>query len=97
MNRNVIRLTESELRDVIKESVKTILMENHEEPIFGIEMYDFDGDGFSQSTDRDFADEQYTMEEAMREAEYYLQHNPNLETVIRVYNKETNETVKLFV
>ena len=95
-NRNVVRLTESQLKQIVSESVKSILRES-EEPIYGVEMYEFDGNVFSQATDWDFASQQYTKGEAMQEAEYYLQNNPDLETVVRVYNKKTGETVQLFV
>lgn len=108
MDKKRVRLSESDLHRYIKESVKTYitrlskrryLREDQETAEDGrhyaLNVYEWSGDGFGNSTNWDQEWANFTKREAMAEAEYYAQHC-NLPEIAVVIDKTTREAIAFF-
>lgn len=92
--KNTIKLTESRLRNIIMETVKKALKESADNAHYGVSMFDIETN--KESTDWDFAWEDYTLGDALAEAEYFVSNNPDLGEYAVVYDKNSGKRIKTF-
>ena len=92
--KNTIRLTESRLRNIIMETVKRALKESADNAHYGVSMFDIDTN--QDHTDWDFAWEDFTLGDALAEAESFVSNNPDLGEYAVVYDKNSGKRIKTF-
>ena len=92
--KNTIRLTESRLRNIIMETVKKALKESADNAHYGVSMFDIDTN--QDRTDWDFAWEDFTLGDALAEAESFVSNNPDLGEYAVVYDKNSGKRIKTF-
>lgn len=92
--KKIFRLSESKLRNIITEAVKNVLKESVDNAHYGISMFDIETN--EETTDWDFGQQDYTLGDALAEAEYYVTNNYDLGEYVVVYDKNNGKTIKTF-
>ena len=91
--KDAIKLTESKLRNMIKESVRQALRESEDGKTYKLDLFFLENNTLQCGTDWDLANEMFTKQEAVEEANYYAMTNSGLDGIIRIYDSQTDRTL----